>query len=310
VRLSAIPNAYRQFGAAGTLRYSVERILPQDSSTTELVLAALRDKNGLEVGGPSARFGDSNGYAVYDVAATLDNVNFAVATLWEHDLIDGGDFRPGSRRLGTQFLREANNLEGLADDHYDFVVSSHLLEHVANPLGALREWRRVCRPDGYLLLVLPHRDGTFDHRRTTTSMEHLKDDDAHSRPEDDETHLNEVLSLHDLRRDPGAGSLEEFTRRANDNVHTRVLHHHVFDLEVAISVTEEAGWGVIRAEARWPHDIFVVAQPRGAEPPASRTALGTSPFPSDRRFLRISSGRRGGPLSQTLTRLTGKRRRR
>jgi hypothetical protein len=56
------------------------------------------------------------------------------------------------------------------------VLSSHCLEHVANPILALREWLRVMTPDGTLVLVLPHKEGTFDHQRPTTTLGHMIDD--------------------------------------------------------------------------------------------------------------------------------------
>lgn len=39
----------------------------------------------------------------------------------------------------------------------DFVFSSHLLEHIPDPVAALREWWRVLREGGHLILYLPHR---------------------------------------------------------------------------------------------------------------------------------------------------------
>jgi ubiquinone/menaquinone biosynthesis C-methylase UbiE len=39
----------------------------------------------------------------------------------------------------------------------DFVYSAHLLEHVQDFESALREWWRVIKPGGYLVLYLPHK---------------------------------------------------------------------------------------------------------------------------------------------------------
>jgi ADP-heptose:LPS heptosyltransferase len=40
----------------------------------------------------------------------------------------------------------------------DSIFSSHLLEHIVDTEAALREWWRVLKKDGYLVLYLPHRD--------------------------------------------------------------------------------------------------------------------------------------------------------
>jgi ADP-heptose:LPS heptosyltransferase len=39
----------------------------------------------------------------------------------------------------------------------DFVYSSHLLEHIKDYRAALKEWWRVIKPGGYLVLYLPHK---------------------------------------------------------------------------------------------------------------------------------------------------------
>jgi ADP-heptose:LPS heptosyltransferase len=44
------------------------------------------------------------------------------------------------------------------DGLFDFIFSSHLLEHIADTRGALTEWMRVIKPGGFLVLYLPHRD--------------------------------------------------------------------------------------------------------------------------------------------------------
>lgn len=49
-------------------------------------------------------------------------------------------------------------LTGFDDESQDFVFSSHLLEHIEDYAGALREWWRVIKPGGHLVLYLPHKD--------------------------------------------------------------------------------------------------------------------------------------------------------
>jgi SAM-dependent methyltransferase len=60
----------------------------------------------------------------------------------------GFDFEHGD----AQYLAEINN------EQYDFVYSSHTLEHLADPAAALKNWYRVLKKGGYLILYIPHRD--------------------------------------------------------------------------------------------------------------------------------------------------------
>jgi len=49
-------------------------------------------------------------------------------------------------------------MEGVADESFDFVYSSHCLEHIDLPRAALLRWRDVLKPGGYLVLLVPDED--------------------------------------------------------------------------------------------------------------------------------------------------------
>jgi SAM-dependent methyltransferase len=244
-----------------------DRIWPARPALAPAARAAVRGKAGLEIGGPSGLFSQRGILPVYPDAARIDNVNFASGTAWESGLRDGGDFPfDAARPPGRQYLREATRLEGVADAAYDFILSSHCLEHVANPLAALCEWGRVTRAGGHLLLVLPDAPGTFDHRRPVTALAHLREDFARQTGEDDLTHLTEILAAHDLTRDPAAGTAGEFQARSGRNPENRCLHHHVFDLDLLRAILAETGWEVLGAEKVRPFHLIALARKKATGP--------------------------------------------
>ncbi len=53
---------------------------------------------------------------------------------------------------------DAQNLYLFKDDQFDYLFSSHCLEDCVNIEKAMREWIRVIKPGGYLILYLPHED--------------------------------------------------------------------------------------------------------------------------------------------------------
>ncbi len=63
----------------------------------------------------------------------------------------GLDWRP-------DIASDCTDLSLIADQSCDFVFSSHLLEHLDNTDAALREWWRVIKQDGHLVLYLPHKE--------------------------------------------------------------------------------------------------------------------------------------------------------
>jgi SAM-dependent methyltransferase len=74
------------------------------------------------------------------------------------DIGYGGDLVCTNARGWDVEHGDAMYLEGLVDSSFDFVYSSHTLEHMRNLDIALKNWWRVLRPGGYLLLYVPHRD--------------------------------------------------------------------------------------------------------------------------------------------------------
>ena len=53
---------------------------------------------------------------------------------------------------------DAQYLAGIEDESFDFVYSSHCLEHMYDVQISLKNWFRVVKKGGYLLLAIPHRD--------------------------------------------------------------------------------------------------------------------------------------------------------
>lgn len=53
---------------------------------------------------------------------------------------------------------DADNLDLIIDSSMDAVYSAHTLEHLDDPAKALKEWWRVLKTEGYLVLYLPHKD--------------------------------------------------------------------------------------------------------------------------------------------------------
>jgi hypothetical protein len=94
----------------------------------------------LEIGGPSRLFMRRGALPVYPLAARIDNCNFGQYKTWEGAIEVGHTFRfDEARAPGNQFVSEATDLSGIPSSNYDFVLSSRMLEHSANPLAALLE---------------------------------------------------------------------------------------------------------------------------------------------------------------------------
>ncbi|MBM2840216.1 MAG: methyltransferase protein [Bacteroidetes bacterium] len=278
-------------GFKGTAQTIFGKIVPSRAKNLKLYTHALADNVGLEIGGPSSLFDDGGALPVYAVLKRLDNCNFSNTTVWEGNLKEGTTFRfHKDKPLGRQFICEAFDLGAIKSASYDFVISSNTIEHVANPLKALFEWKRVVKDNGHLLLVAPHRDTTFDHNRPITSLPHIVEDYERHTGEDDMTHLDEILALHDLDMDPPAGDHESFRERSINNLQNRCLHQHVFNTELVVQLLDFIEFQIVSVDPMLPFNIAVLARkPAPREPVDNQTFLSSaatyrraSPFKSDR----------------------------
>jgi SAM-dependent methyltransferase len=228
-----------------------------------LYLPYLQGRRGLEIGGPSDVFRKGNAIPVYEQIEALDNCDFRQSTVWaDHD--QTFNFSP-EREPGKTLFCEGSDLAQVAGSSYDFVLSSHNLEHFANPVKALKEWQRVLKPGGALVLALPYYRDTFDHRRKPTGVRHMLNDFEQGVGEDDLTHLPEILEKHDLTMDPAAGSIQDFHRRSLDNYSNRCLHHHVFDQRNSRELLSAVGFKVLSVDLIVRPHILILATLPGAK---------------------------------------------
>lgn len=93
--------------------------------------------NGLDIG--------AGAYPLGGALPVRDNVNF---------VYHGGR----QTRRASPYLRGINayNLDCFADNFFDYIFSSHCLEHLDKPQAALNLWTKKIRIGGLVFLYLPH----------------------------------------------------------------------------------------------------------------------------------------------------------
>lgn len=158
------------------------------------------------------------------------------------------------------------------DASYDFVFSSHVLEHLPNVIKALHEWLRVLKPGGNLFLVLPHADRTFDRMRAKTTLEHLIEDHQKGVTAPDRSHIEEMErgwkaqgrpeDDEEYRRRWGADPWDWDFRFAND-----VVHYHVWTQDEIVRLLQHLGLKILYANelVTEREDSFVVVARKPAE---------------------------------------------
>ena len=236
------------------LRPLARKVINRRRHCFSLVEHEISNGVGLEIGGPSAIFGIDGPLPVYRFARRIDALNYAAETFWSQFAEHG--YQPAPHlEIGQQKAQDSDRLDDLPSGTYDFLAASHVLEHLANPIKTLGQWVNCVRPGGAAILVVPAKARTYDRDRPDTSLDHLIEDYLNDVGEDDRTHFAEVLRYHNLALDSTVGSRRHLLDRTVANFSNRILHHHVFTLDLLKSVGELAGLIVKGGATIYPYHI-------------------------------------------------------
>ena len=108
---------------------------------------------GIEIGGS---FKNSFGLNTLNIDYTDEsNIWHQMDSTFKVDIVASGDDLP------------------FKDNTWDFVINSHVLEHFFDPIKAINEWLRVIKPSGYLYMIIPHKERTFDRDREITPLSEI-----------------------------------------------------------------------------------------------------------------------------------------
>lgn len=126
-------------------RYEKERLQVRDSSGTRALLNHLHPGRGslLEVGSGLGFLLDSFRQDAWEVLGVEP---------------DRYGCRHAAGRLGIQTINATLELANLASESVDVVLMMHVIEHVPDPAGSLREIHRILKPGGHLVLETPRYD--------------------------------------------------------------------------------------------------------------------------------------------------------
>ena len=93
------------------------------------------------------------------------------------------DQYPASYWQGTEYrnldivdpdiVDDAKHLHTVTDAQFDYLSAAHVLEHIDDPIEAIKNWLRVVKPGGYLIIAVPDKRFTPDNPRALTPFDHL-----------------------------------------------------------------------------------------------------------------------------------------
>ena len=203
------------------------------------ITTILNNLSAIEIGGPTQLFWDKNMLPLYHKFKIIDNINSNIFDV--HDNIRDTEH---SKIFRTNYDMDATNLDfNILNEKYDACISSHTIEHIANPILFLNNIKNLLKEEGLILSILPNKTEFWDRVREYTSMEHLIQDFENNVSENDLTHLYENFNTdHPWKRIHGVESCKKLFM---ENFKNRGLHHHCFNTELVKNLHEYCGFTTI-----------------------------------------------------------------
>jgi SAM-dependent methyltransferase len=166
------------------------------------------------------------------------------ATIWYVDRVHSSDLGEAYPEVGQQLIlpdivADAVQLP-FRDGSLDFVIASHVLEHMPFPLTTLRHWYRALASGGVLLLKVPDKRFTFDVRRRRTPLQHLIEEDCNPGGFDRRAHFQDWVE-HVVGYAPGSPDFDPATNHLLEIDYS--IHYHVWtdeDVRALIDYTRQS----------------------------------------------------------------------
>lgn len=91
----------------------------------------------------------------FDAYVKGDVIDIGVGRIDTHD---GADPLTPTCDTWDKDNGDATFMAVVPNEVYDTVYTSHLIEHLTDPLTAIRNWFRILKPNGHLIICAPDRD--------------------------------------------------------------------------------------------------------------------------------------------------------
>lgn len=155
--------------------------------------------------------------------------------------------------LQAEIIDEGSTLATVKDETFDYLVAAHVLEHIEDPILALKNWVRVVKPGGHIVIAVPDMRLCGEEHRELSTVDHLQKDHDEGPQVSAEYHYREHgLNLGEHSGEKRAEYIKE---------HERMIHYHTFTLTSLVrllSAVEGIGFEIVEACLNVNEDIAVL----------------------------------------------------
>lgn len=155
--------------------------------------------------------------------------------------------------LDAEIIDEGATLATVADETFDYLIAAHVLEHIDDPILALKNWVRVVKRGGHIVLAVPDMRHSDEQHRALTTIEHFK------RDHDEGPHVSADDHYRELGLNPEGYTGEKLADYIKD--HERMIHYHTFTLTSFVQflgAMQDIGYELVEACLNVNEDLAVL----------------------------------------------------
>lgn len=125
----------------------------------------------------------------------------------------------------------------LGEAKWDFVVASHVLEHLVDPIEFLRRCHRLLTGDGTLFLVIPDKRAIFDRDRNRTRLAELIERHARGQVELTEEMIVDFVNNVERPAQPFGPATPDYHERI-EKIRQRSIHANVWVVDDLLEILQ------------------------------------------------------------------------
>ena len=215
----------------------------EDNKISNKIYEIINNKKIIEIGGPSL-----HNYWIpkfYDISSEIDILNYSDEN--NISLNFGCGLNNKTLNNKCNFIRTNNTEEYILQNlnKYDVLVTSHVLEHQANPLKQLLLWKKLLKPNGFMIHVLPEKEHTSDKLRKITNFDKILLKFKNNVQEDDISEIDELIDctchlhlydktiiLTENEINYNRNLLQYYKNNKDIVAKSNPLHQHVYDFDL------------------------------------------------------------------------------
>lgn len=200
----------------------------------KLLKQYMKNKTILDIGGPT-------GWLI-DTYKDEKIYYFNIQKLMENFL----QFTNEDKNIFFGDITNEKDLFKIKDIDFEVFLSSHVLEHIANPIKVIKNIYGKLATNGLIITVVPNKKYCWDKDREDTTFEHILNDYHNTTSEDDMCHAQESSCI--INGLNGWGARPNYYKEIENNNENRIIHHHVFNIETLINVHEYSNFKTLNCQ--------------------------------------------------------------